>query len=171
MTNDGATVVEIRDRFAELDCFINVQQMMGVFVKTNHAFGCESSSQRKNQIVVRKNALDITMRNRYRSFVRIDARNFRLDEVDAPVKHGMPQIEGNVLGPALIKCEPHQSRIKHKTTASRNERNLVILAQLLGKTFSGRNATKPATKDQDLRHRRYPSRPQCTTRTNSALWL
>src|SRR5690242_12596058 len=93
--------------FAKPDGFVDVEQMMGVFVETGDSLCRQAASQSKHEIVVRQLSLDFTVRDSDSLFGRIDAGDLGFDEVNAPVKHRVAQIERHVVNAAFAKCQPH----------------------------------------------------------------
>ena len=82
--------------FTKPDRFVDVQQVMSVFVETGDALGGEPASEREDEIVVSEFTFDLPMCNHNGSFKWIDMRDFSFDEVDPPVQHRLPQIERDV---------------------------------------------------------------------------
>jgi hypothetical protein len=62
------------DGFAKPDGFVDIEQMMGVFVETGDALCGQPASQSKHEIVVRELSLDFTVRDSDSLFGRIDRR-------------------------------------------------------------------------------------------------
>ena len=61
--------------------------MVSMFIEAVDSFTCEPSTERKDEIVVRKLSFNFSMRDADLSVERIDVRNFCLDEVDSSAQH------------------------------------------------------------------------------------
>ena len=66
---------------------------MGVFIETCNAFSGEPSTEREDQVIIRKAPFDITMRYGYLPLMGIDACHFGFDKVDSLIQQGLAQIE------------------------------------------------------------------------------
>ena len=124
--------------------------MVGVLVEASDALGRQPPSQREDEIVVREFSFDLAVRDRDLSVRRMNMRDFRFDEVHSSPQHGVAQIKHDVVDLTLAKCEPHERGVENEIVAAGNERDLVVVAQLLREPFgcyyAGESATHcPAT--------------------------
>jgi hypothetical protein len=140
------TFVKVFDRVTKVECFVDVQKMMRVFVEPADPLRREPPTEGEDEIVVRKLALDVTVRDCDPSFHRIDPRDFGFNKVHTPVKHRVSQIERDVFDAALAERQPHEGWVKDETAAARNERDLMIVAQLRSQPFRRYKATESTTK-------------------------
>src|SRR5215467_6111044 len=129
---------------------------MSVFVEACDAFRRETAAKREDEEVIRQVAFELAVSDRDFLFVRIDARDFGFDEVYASIQHRVTEVEGDVFLLTLAECEAHQRGIENKITTARDQGDLVLVAELLGKTFGGHDAAESTAKNQNLRHLRYP---------------
>ena len=153
MTKNSSTFVKLLNCFSKTDCLIDIQQMMCVLVEPRDAFGCEAPSESKYEVVVGKLSFNLAVGNDDASFKGIDVGDFSFDEVDSSIQHCLSQVEGDVGWLNFPESESYKCWIENKLAAPRHERNLMLVAELLGETLCGNDTAEPATQYQDPRHR------------------
>ena len=153
LTKHSSAFVKCVNGFAKLDRLVDVQQVVRMFVKTGDSFSCQTTAKCEYEVVVGKLAFNLAVSDGYDSIERIDVRDFRFNEVNFSIQQRLPQVERNIVTPAFTKSESHECGIENKLPAPRDERNLMLVAKLLGESLCGNDATEPATQYQNLHHR------------------
>src|ERR1051325_1457398 len=121
--------------------------MVSMFVEARDSFGSQPSAKGEYQVVVAELSLDLTVRNGYDLFKRIDAGNFCFNEINFSIQQRLPQIKRNIVPLTFTKSEPDECGIENKLAAARHECDLMLVTELFGQTLRGYHACESTTQD------------------------